>query len=108
MNQTTDCMRSQGGQANSEAVSGESVVALSFLTQQFHRVQARLKTRKAFGGKRQKVVAALFDTASTGEADFYDMPAYLRKQIHRQDFDNRCRAAAYADRVRAHIQGAAA
>lgn len=82
---------------------------MSALSFQFHRAQARLKNRKAGGDvKRQKVGAALFEQPSVGEAQFYDMPAYLRKRIHSHDFDNRCRAAAYADRVREHIREEAA
>lgn len=91
-----------------EGTLGQSAVGHSFLDATFHRAQARLKTRKAVGVKRQKAVAALFSQPATGEAQFYDLPAYLRKRIHEYDLDNHCRAAAYAERVRAHIEEIAA
>lgn len=71
----------------------------------FHRAQARLRTRRSVGvSLGQKAVAPVFEQPNEVEPRFYDMPAYLRKRIRSQDFDNQCRVAAYADRVRAHIQ----
>lgn len=99
---TQSIMRQQG------STLGQSAVGHSFLDATFHRAQARLKTRKAVGVKRQKAGAALFSQPATGEAQFYDLPAYLRKRIHEYDLDNHVRAAAYAERVRAHIEEIAA
>ncbi len=100
-------MRCQGGQP--QGVKGQIAVAPTFLDAQFHRAQARLKSntlRALFRG--QSEFAPAFYRAATGDAGFYEIPAYLRKRIHTHDFDNRCRVAQYADRVRAHIQEMAA
>ena len=95
--------RSQGG-----LQAGKAVRPLFSMDAIFFRAQALLKTRKAVGVKRQKVVAAIFYQPGTGDSQFYDLPAYLRKRINQYDLDNHCRAAAYADRVRTMIDKEAA
>ncbi|MDF0750327.1 hypothetical protein NLU14_08795 [Marinobacter sp. 71-i] len=85
---------------------------MSPLDYQFHRAQAELKSNPLlalttrFRGGHQ--VRPAFYQPATGDAAFYEVPAYIRKRIHQHDFDNRCRVAQYADRVRAFVQGEAA
>lgn len=78
------------------------------LTYQFHRAQARLKSNSLLAlttrFRGQSEVALSFFEPATGDAAFYEVPAYIRKRIHSHDFDNRCRVAQYADRVRAFVQ----
>jgi hypothetical protein len=85
---------------------------MNSLTYQFHRAQARLKSNPLLAlttrFRGQSVVAPSFYEPATGDSAFYEVPAYIRKRIHQHDFDNRCRVAQYADRVRAHIQEMAA
>lgn len=82
---------------------------MKFIDQQFHRAQSRLRCQggKAKAVKGQKT-APLFSQPAHGDQAFYEIPAYLRKRIHLNDFDNRCRVFAYMDRVRAHVEGEAA
>lgn len=76
----------------------------SLIETHFYRAQARLRTRKAVGVGRQKsAVAALFFEPTTGDSGYYEIPAYLRKRMNRQDLDGMSRLAAYADRMQAFI-----
>lgn len=83
---------------------------MNSLTYQFHRAQSRLKSNRALRSPAlaQSAVAPVFEQPARGDLAFYEIPTYLRKQIHRTDFDNRCRVFAYVDRVRAYIQEMAA
>lgn len=78
----------------------------------FHRAQARLKSNPLLAltprFRGQSDVALSFCQPATGDAAFYEIPAYIRKRIHQHDFDNRCRVAQYAERVRALVQEMAA
>ena len=82
---------------------------MTFLQYQFHRAQSRLRTPQASGDvKAQKAVEPLFYQVTPGDEGFYEIPAYLRKEIHGKDRDNLRRMVDYVDRVRAHIRGRAA
>ena len=74
----------------------------------FYRAQSRLKSSKALRSLAQKAVAPFFTESSTGDSKFYEIPAYLRANLNKSDQQNLRRAADYAERVRAHIQGEAA
>ena len=71
----------------------------------FYRAQSRLKSRKALRSLAQKAVAPFFTESGTGDSKFYEIPAYLRANLNKSDQQNLRRAADYAERVRAHIQG---
>jgi hypothetical protein len=53
----------------------------------------------------QKAVAPFFREAGTGDSTFYEIPAYLRENLNKDDQLNLRRAADYAERVRVHVQG---
>ncbi|WP_428398243.1 helix-turn-helix domain-containing protein [Marinobacter salarius] len=59
--------------------------------------------------KRQKAVAALFLDASPGEADYYEIPAFMRNQLHRDiaDFEqrDRQRMVTYVRQVSERLSG---
>jgi hypothetical protein len=74
----------------------------------FYRAQSRLKSNRALRSLAQKAVAPFFTESSTGDSKFYEIPAYLRANLNKSDQQNLRRAADYAERVRAHIQGEAA
>ena len=82
------------------------------LDTQFHRAQSRLKSNRALRSPlrsplAQKAVAPFFTESGTGDSGFYEIPAYLRANLNKSDQLNMRRAADYAERVRAHIQGEA-
>ena len=86
---------------------------MNFLDEQFHRAQALYQSTPR-ACSEQQAVAPFFYEPAPGTAAFYEIPTYLRDRVNRKgvrvnrkDFDNRCRLAQYADRVRAHIQEAA-
>jgi len=74
----------------------------------FYRAQSRIKSNRALRSLAQKAVAPVFTESSTGDSRFYEIPAYLRANLNKSDQQNLRRAADYAERVRAHIQGEAA
>lgn len=74
---------------------------------QFHRAQARLRTRQGVS-LGQKVVALFLRKPSDNDSSIYDIPAYLRREIAERDQANFDRAVQYAARVKAHIQEQAA
>ena len=76
------------------------------LEKQFHRAQARLRTRQGVS-LGQKVVALFLRKPDADGSDFYEIPTYIRKQIAEQDQANLDRAAQYAERMKAHIGAAA-
>jgi len=55
----------------------------------------------------QKAVAPIFYELAPGDGAMYELPTYIRNRISQFDFDNRCRVAAYTDRVRMMIRSAA-
>ena len=71
----------------------------------FYRAQSRIKSNRALRSLAQKAVAPFFTESSTGDSKFYEIPAYLRANLNKSDQQNLRRAADYAERVRAHIQG---
>jgi len=76
----------------------------------FYRAQSRLKSNRALRSPlrsplAQKAVAPFFTESGTGDSGFYEIPAYLRANLNKSDQQNLRRAADYAERVRAHIQG---
>jgi len=78
---------------------------MNALTKNFHRAQSRLKSNRALRSLAQKAVAPFFTESGTGDSGFYEIPAYLRANLNKDDQQNLRRAADYAERVRAHIQG---
>ena len=88
--------------ARQEGVKGQNAVAPLFY------LIARISKRNSLrSSPAQQVVEPVFLQAADGESGFYEIPAYIRKRIFRLDDDNRARLAAYAERVRAHIEEAA-
>ena len=88
--------------ARQEGVKGQNAVAPLF------SLIARITKRNPLrSSPAQQVVEPVFLQAAAGESGFYEVPAYIRKRIFRLDDDNRARLAAYAERVRAHIEEAA-
>ena len=78
------------------------------LTQQFHHAQNLLRGNTlSRQPASQATVAPIFYEPTPGDGIMYDLPAYLSNRISQYDFDNRCRAVAYADRLRATLRGAA-
>ena len=78
------------------------------LTQQFHRAQNLLRGNTlSRQPAAQKAVAPIFYQLAVGDGAMYDLPTYIRNRIQQFDFDNRCRAVAYTDRVRMMIRSAA-
>lgn len=77
---------------------------MNYLETQFFRAQSRL-TAGSIPKTKKKHSDGRFGYKGTGEDDFYNLPAYLRKRINTYDLDNHVRAVQYADRVRAKIQG---
>ena len=72
----------------------------------FYRAQSRLKSSKALRSPlAQKAVVPFFLESGTGDSGFYEIPAYLRANLNKSDQQNLRRAADYAERVRAHIEG---
>ena len=71
----------------------------------FYRAQSRIKSNRALRSLAQKAVAPFFTESSTGDSKFYEIPAYLRANLNKSDQQNLRRAADYAERVRAHVQG---
>lgn len=75
---------------------------------QFHRAQARLRTREGVAvSLGQKAVAPVFSEGSAGEAGYFDIPTYLRNRITKQDNDNLSRLDAWVSRVRRTLKEAA-
>jgi hypothetical protein len=78
------------------------------LAHHFHRAQNLLRGNTlSRQPAAQKAVAPIFYQLTPGDGAMYDIPAYLRNRISQYDFDNRCRAVAYADRVRMMLRSAA-
>lgn len=79
------------------------------IDQQIFRAQARLRTRKGVVvSLGQKAVAPVFKEASAGEADYYEIPTYLRNRLLKKDADSYGRLSAWVEQVRAHVQEIAA
>lgn len=79
----------------------------SFLESQFHRAQALYQSTPR-ACSEQQAVAPFFSDDAPGTESYRLIPAVWRKSAVRTDFDNRCRLAQYADRVRALLQREAA
>ena len=78
------------------------------LTQQFHRAQQLLKGNTLSRQPATQTAAApIFYQLTPGDGAMYDVPTYIRNRIQQFDFDNRTRAVAYADRLRATLRSAA-
>jgi len=81
---------------------------MNSLTRHFHRAQQLIKS-SALSHKpaSQKGIAPIFYELTPGDGAMYDLPTYSRNRISQYDFDNRCRAVAYADRLRMMLRSAA-
>ena len=78
------------------------------LTRQFHHAQNLLRGNAlSRQPAAQKAVAPIFYQLAVGDGAMYEIPTYIRNRISQYDFDNRCRAVAYADRLRMMIRSAA-
>ena len=81
---------------------------MNALDHHFHRAQNLLRgntlSRQPVA---QKAAAPIFNELTPGDGAMYDVPAYIRNRIQQFDFDNQCRAADYADRVRVMLRAAA-
>jgi hypothetical protein len=81
---------------------------MNALDQQFHIAQNVLRGNTlSRQPAAQKAVAPIFYQLAVGDGAMYEIPTYIRNRISQYDFDNRCRAVAYADRVRAMLRSAA-
>ena len=78
------------------------------LTRQFHHAQNLLRGNTlSRQPATQKAVAPIFYQLAVGDGAMYEIPTYIRNRISQYDFDNRCRAVAYADRLRMMLRNAA-
>ena len=81
---------------------------MNTLDTHFHHAQNRLRgSTLSRQPAAQKAVAPIFYQLAVGDGAMYEIPTYIRNRISQYDFDNRCRAVAYTDRVRAMLGGAA-
>ena len=81
---------------------------MNALDQQFHHAQNVLRGNTLSRQPAdQKAVAPIFYQLAVGDGAMYDTPTYIRNRIQQFDFDNRSRAVAYTDRVRAMLRSAA-
>jgi len=81
---------------------------MNTLDRHFHRAQNRLRGNTlSRQPAAQKAVAPIFYQLAVGDGAMYEIPTYIRNRISQYDFDNRCRAVAYTDRVRAMLRSAA-
>lgn len=76
---------------------------------QAFRAQSRTKQRpRCVLPSAQKAVAPVFLEEQEGCSDHFDIPAYLRKRLMKQEHASHERLAAYVEKVRESIQGVAA
>ena len=78
------------------------------LDHQFHHAQNVLRGNTLSRQPAAQTTSALiFYELTTGDGMMFDLPTYIRNRIQQFDFDNRCRAVAYADRLRMMLRSAA-
>ena len=78
------------------------------LAHHFHRAQNLLRGNTLSRQPATQTAAApIFYQLTPGDGAMYDVPTYIRNRIQQFDFDNRTRAVAYADRLRATLRSAA-
>jgi len=81
---------------------------MNALDHHFHRAQNLLRGNTlSHQPVAQKAAAPIFNELTPGDGAMYEVPAYIRNRIQQFDFDNRTRAVAYADRLRATLRSAA-
>jgi len=81
---------------------------MNALDQQFHHAQNLLRGNTLSRQPASQTTAApIFYELAPGDGAMYELPTYIRNRISQFDFDNRCRVAAYTDRVRMMIRSAA-
>jgi len=81
---------------------------MNTLDHHFHHAQNLLRGNTlSHQPAAQKAVAPIFYELTPGDGAMYEIPTYIRVRIRQFDFDNRCRAVAYIDRLRMILRSAA-